>query len=209
LPDSLAVHLTSQRITIKIKTYGEMCMNRFAAILISFCLLLFASAAHAQVPTSGNIFFGYSFYNTDLSSIDRANTNGFEGSLEGKVFPFLGIVADFDGHYGSQNFAQVCGDSICQVNLDVTEHNVLFGPRVSASVGRFRPFAEVLFGVGHVSLNNGGGSDTSFASAVGGGLDYKVISPIALRIQGDYVNTRFFGSTQNNLRLSTGVVFRF
>jgi len=184
-------------------------MNRFAAILFSFCLLLFASAAHAQVPTSGNIFFGYSFYSTDLSTIDRANTNGWEGSLEGKVFPFLGIVADFDGHYGSQNFPGLCGGEACQINLNATEHNVLFGPRVSASVGRFRPFGEVLVGVGHVSLNNGGGSDTSFASAFGGGLDYKVVKPIALRLQGDYVNTRFFDRTQNNLRLSTGIVFRF
>src|SRR5271166_1874068 len=71
------------------------------------------SAANAQVPTSGNVFFGYSYYNTDLSSIDRANMNGWEASLEGKVVPFLGFVADFDGHYGSQNFAPV----VCPVGV--------------------------------------------------------------------------------------------
>src|SRR5262249_31657267 len=95
--------------------------------LISLSVLLFVAAGAAQVPTSGNVFFGYSYYNTDLSSIDRANTNGWEGSLEGKVFPFLGIVADFDGHYGSQNFATLCPEA-CTLNFDVTEHNVLFGP---------------------------------------------------------------------------------
>ena len=48
-----------------------------------------------------------------------------------------------------------------------------------------------------------------FATALGGGLDYKIIRLIALRIQGDYVQTRFFGTTQNNVRLSTGIVVRF
>lgn len=177
-------------------------------------LLVFAGLANAQIPTSGNVFFGYSFYNTNLSSVDRANTNGWELSVEGKVIPFLGIVADFDSHYGSQNFP-VCvpiSGTACAVSTfsaDATEHNFLFGPRVSASVGKFRPFAQALFGAAHVSVNNGVGSDTSFATALGGGLDYKIIRPVAWRFQGDYVQTRFFGTTQNNVRISTGIVLRF
>jgi hypothetical protein len=75
--------------------------------LIVFALLLLADLASAQVP-SGNVFFGYSYYNTDLSSIDRANTNGWEASVEGKILPFIGFVADFDAHYGSQNFQGAC-----------------------------------------------------------------------------------------------------
>ena len=183
------------------------------AIIVALSLLL-PGLALAQVPTSGNVFFGYSYYNTDLSSIDRANTNGWQASLEGKVAPFLGIVADFDGHYGSQNFAgAVCpvGQLPClplAYSANVAEHNVLFGPRFSASVGKFRPFAEFEFGVGHVNAN-AAGSDTSFATAFGGGLDYRLIRIIAWRFQGDYVQTRFFGSTQNNVRVSTGIVLRF
>jgi hypothetical protein len=180
-------------------------------VMIVAGLLLSAGLAGAQVPTSGNVFFGYSYYNTDLSSIDRANTNGWEASFEGKVFPFIGLVADFDSHYGSQNFEGPCADGFAcgEVNASVTEHNYLFGPRVSASVGKFRPFAEALFGAGHVDVNNGEGSDTSFATALGGGLDYKIIKPLAWRFQGDYVQTRFFGTTQNNVRISTGIVLRF
>ncbi len=183
---------------------------------IAFVLLLFAGLANAQVPTSGNVFFGYSYYNTDLSSIDRASTNGFEASFEGKVIPFLGFVADFDSHYGSQNFptcpvvpAGTGAGGCSSFNANVTEHNFLFGPRVSFSVGKFRPFAEALFGGAHVNVNNGVGSDTSFATALGGGLDYKIIRPLAWRFQGDYVQTRFFGATQNNVRVSTGIVLRF
>ena len=183
-------------------------------VIIALVLIASPILATAQVPTSGNIFFGYSYYNTDLSTIDRANTNGWEGSLEGRVFPFLGIVADFSGHYGSQNFSFPCpvGGTIvggsCTINENVSEHNVLFGPRVSVSVGKFRPFAEAMFGIGHVNANSAG-SDTSLATALGGGIDYRLFRPIAWRFQGDYVQTRFFGNTQNNVRLSTGIVLRF
>jgi opacity protein-like surface antigen len=183
--------------------------------LISLAMLAFAGLASAQIPTSGNVFFGYSYYNTDLSSIDRANANGWEASVEGKIIPFLGFVADFDSHYGSQNFPACAvpvglgGGACSSFNASFTENNFLFGPRVSVSVGKFRPFAEALFGGAHINVNNGVGSDNSFATAVGGGLDYKIIRPVAWRFQGDYVQTRFFDTTQNNIRLSTGIVLRF
>ena len=179
--------------------------------LITFMSFLFAGLAAAQIPTSGNVFVGYSFENTNSSTLNldlsRANLQGWEASLEGKVAPILGIVADFSGHYGSESFI-VPVPSPESVTVTAHEEEVMFGPRVSFSVGNFRPFAEFEFGVGHVNTN-GFGSDTSFATAVGGGLDYRVFHPLALRIQGDYVTTRFFGTTQNNIRLSTGVVFRF
>lgn len=185
-------------------------------LIIAFVMFALAGLASAQVPTSGNVFFGYSYYNTDLSSIDRANTNGWEASVEGKVLPFIGIVADFDGHYGSQNFGLgtvpvgACPSSGCLVkfNANVTEHNFLFGPRVSVSVGKFRPFAQAMFGIGHVNAS-AAGSDTSFATALGGGLDYRLIRLVAWRFQGDYLQTRFFGTHQNNVRLSTGIAIHF
>jgi len=183
-------------------------MQRVGFIVL--VMFLFAGLANAQIPR-GNVFFGYSYYNTDLSLIDRANTNGWEASVEGKIIPFVGIVADFDSHYGSQNFSTICpaGTFPCTVNASFTERNFLFGPRVSVSVAKFRPFAEALFGGAHVSANNGVGSDTSFATALGGGLDYKIIPLVAWRFQGDYVQTRFFGTTQNNVRVSTGIVVHF
>ena len=178
---------------------------------VFFTLVLSAGWASAQIPTAGNVFLGYSYYNTNLSSVDRANLNGWEGSLEGKVAPWVGIVADLSGHYGSQNFPTVCPaiPGPCPAaNLKVNVHNALFGPRVSVSVGKIRPFAEVLIGIGHVSAHSAG-SDTSFATAVGGGLDYHWFPLLAWRVEGDYVTTRFFSATQNNVQLSTGIVFRF
>ena len=183
-------------------------MRTFLSVI--FLTFILGSLAAAQVPTSGNVFFGYTYYHTDISSVDAANTNGWEASFEGKVLPFIGIVADFSQNFGSENFTFVCPGVGCPItaNVNVHEQNYLFGPRVSFSVGKFRPFAEALFGGGHVSTN-GVGNDTSFATALGVGLDYRIIRPIAWRFQGDYVQTRFFGNTQNNVRLSTGIVLRF
>lgn len=181
------------------------------SVLIVFILFFLATLATAQIPTSGNVFVGYSYYNTSLGA-SRQSLNGWEGSLEGKFFPFVGIVADFSANYGDLNFTvpappcptSGCGSSKANSHID----NFLVGPRVSVSVGSFRPFAEALFGFGHINTN-GFGSDTSFASGVGGGLDYKIFKPIAWRFQGDYLHTKLFNVTQNNVRLSTGLVLRF
>src|ERR1700691_148522 len=52
-------------------------------------------------------------------------------------------------------------------------------------------------------------SNTSFAYAVGGGIDYHLIPLISWCVEGDLLQTRFFSSTQNNGRISTGVVIHF
>ena len=117
------------------------------------------------------MFFGYSYDRTSIVSNDATNLNGWEATLEGKFLPWIGLVADVDGHYGSQSFNGT--------SANIAAHNALFGPRVSVQVKRFRPFAEFLVGVGHISRSNGiSDSDTSFADGVGGGLDYRVFGPV-------------------------------
>jgi opacity protein-like surface antigen len=184
------------------------------AIVIAFMLFSLAGLAAAQIPTAGNVFVGYSYEtinSTGLNIIDgnRVNMNGWEATLEGKLFPVLGIVADFNGHYGSQSavFAPPNGPSFSG-NITGHEFDVMFGPRVGVSVGKFRPFGEFEIGVGHMNTNIAG-SDSSFATAVGGGIDYKIVRIVGVRLEGDYVTTRFFGTTQNNFRLSTGLVVHF
>jgi hypothetical protein len=190
------------------------------SVFVAAALLIFAgfsgTTANAQVPTSGNVYFGYTYYNTDLS-LNRGNLNGWEGTLEGKLVPLLGIVADLTGHYGTLNFpVPPCsvpvgtGGGSCPTGVNASAHvyEALFGPRVGVPIGKFRPFGEFEVGVAHVATN-GFGSNTSFGSAVGGGLDYRLFRPIAWRVQGDYVHTSFFHAGQNNLRLSTGLVLRF
>jgi opacity protein-like surface antigen len=185
--------------------------------LASFMLIgLLAGISVAQVPTSGNVYFGYTYYNTDLS-LNRGNLNGWQGTLEGKVFPYVGIVADLTGHYGTLNHPiPACvqpvgsGGGSCPTSVNESAHvyEAMFGPRIGIPIGRFRPFAEAEIGVAHVNTPISG-SNTSFSSALGLGLDYKIIRPLAWRFQGDYIHTSFFSNGQNNARLSTGIVLRF
>ena len=174
--------------------------------LAALVLLLLPTTALAQIPTKGNVFFGYSYASADFSSNRRTNLNGWNGSLEGKVLPWVGFVADISGLYGSQNVS-----AVPTVSADTSVHNVLFGPRVSVAVGKFTPFAQALFGASHIKESASGfsDSDTSFGTALGGGIDYRVIHVIGWRVQADMLQTRFFSGTQNNFRLSTGVVLHF
>ena len=161
--------------------------------LIVVCSTMMTAAAYAQLPTKGNVFFGYSYNRAEVVSNDAINLNGWNASLEGNFLPWIGIVADLGGTYGSH----------------VGEHNYLFGPRVSVRVGKYRPFAELMIGAAHININHSEAADTSFANAVGGGLDYQVFGPVSLRGQLDWIHTRFFSNGQNDVRFSTGVAVHF
>jgi len=188
-------------------------------IVFLVCLTLAATLAEAQIPTSGNVFFGYSYSGGDavlhsplyFPRSHSANLNGWEASLEGKFLPWIGMVADLNGRYGSQNVLACSINTCSNLKVNVKTYTLLFGPRVSVSVSKFTPFAHFLVGAGH-SNNSATGysnSDTSLATAIGGGLDYRLIRAVAWRLQGDELYTRFFGSTQNHFRFSTGLVIRF
>jgi len=173
---------------------------------VAFILLFLPAAAFAQIPTRGNVYFGYAYGSTDFSSAGRTNLNGWNGSLEGKVLPWVGFVVDFSGLYGSQNTSAISG-----FNVNTHLNSVVLGPRVSLPVGKITPFAEALFGASHRhdSATGFSESDTSFATALGGGIDYRLIHGLGWRVQADLLQTRFFSGTQNNFRLSTGIVLHF
>lgn len=178
-------------------------MRKFAGI--SLAVFVIIGGAYAQIPTSGNIFVGYSYSRTN-SPGGASNLNGWEGSLEGKFLPWVGIVADFGAGYGSNHFP-IEGPFGVNLSTSVRRYTYLFGPRVSIPIGKFTPFAHFLFGAAHV--NDRGATDTSFATAVGGGLDYKLIKGVAWRVQLDNVHTNFFSRGENHVRFSTGIDFRF
>jgi len=192
---------------------------------LSFPVFLFCVVAQAQIPTGGNVFFGYSYSrgNTFTSSFapppipanGSVGMNGWEASLEGKYLPWIGVVVDFDWHYGSRSVTPVCVTPGCTnrppFDLNASRHELMFGPRASVSVGRYTPFAQFLLGVAHQTDTGGGSSnsDTTPAIAIGGGLDYKLIKGVAWRVQLDSIHTYFFGNGQNDIRFSTGILFRF
>jgi hypothetical protein len=160
-------------------------------------------------PNSGNVFFGYSHNSATLNHRSSPGLNGWDGQLEGKIFPFIRLVTDVGGQYGSTSTFPTSNGT--QVAVNASEYSFLFGPRASVTLGRFRPFAHALLGASHVSVSGHGysASDTSLGDALGGGLDYKFWGPVGWRFQGDFLQTRFFSNTQNDGRFTTGIVLHF
>jgi hypothetical protein len=173
---------------------GGCSMNRKKGLLLFLLLGTIAIiASTAQAQDKVELFGGYSYMRFESSP--SVNTNGWEISGEYKFAGPVGAVADFDGHYGSP------------FGASMGVHTFLVGPQVSWPA-RISPFAHVLIGGGHISV--GGASDTSFAAAIGGGIDARLVHSIYWRvIQGDWLHTSFFGGGQGNARISTGIVVRF
>ena len=157
-----------------------------------FGVLLIASIP-ARAQDKVEVFGGYSYMR--FHSSPAANLNGWEVSGQYKFTGWLGGLADLDGHYGSPG------------GVSTSVYTYLFGPQVSLP-SRVSPFAHALLGGAHFSA--AGFGDSSFSMAIGGGIDTELIRGVRWRIvQGDYLMTNFGSHTQNNARLSTGIVLRF
>ena len=164
----------------------------------------------AQVPTSGNVYFGYSLNHGSVDPLaDTGTLNGWQASVEGRMLPHIGLVADFAQQFDTMTFLAVPGP----FPMDVRTEQYLFGPRGSFRVGPVRPFVHFLIGAAHVRERNDSiafaDSDTSFAYAIGGGVDYRLVGPINWRVQLESLNTNFFDDWQHNMRFSTGLAFHF
>jgi opacity protein-like surface antigen len=183
----------------------------FVVCLIAF-VSLFGAAAYAQDLPKFDLFAGYSYVrdNPSTTATNGFNLNGGSASIAYNANHWLSAVADFGG-YSSSN--------IRATSVGGTLSTYLFGPRISyRHFSRVTPFGQALFGVAHIGGDNGltySTSNNSFAMTLGGGVDFKLSHRFSIRaIQVDYLLTRFneFGlgaQTQNNLRVSTGVVFHF
>jgi hypothetical protein len=166
-------------------------MVRKLSLLLGLFFLVSISAYAQGLENKVELFGGYSFLRFDNSP--SFNQNGWELSGQYKFKDWLGAVADFSGDYGSSTHT----------------YYYLFGPQVSWPA-RVSPFGHVLIGGADVGFTNGGPSDSSFAAAIGGGIDAKITGPLHWRIiQGDWIHSSVFGTGQNNARISTGIVIKF
>jgi opacity protein-like surface antigen len=195
-------------------------MKLFAVL----CVFWTALVASAQDYPKAEIFGGYNYASSDVTGPGRTNLNGWNGAATANINRWFGIKADFSGLYGSKSVGNILGapcPPFCNaVNVHTHIHSFLFGPQLSYRMDKFTPFAHALFGVGHTSVSiavpvtglpglNFGLSDTNFAMALGGGVDYNFRHRLAWRAGADYLQTRSFGSTPSNFRVSTGIVYRF
>jgi len=169
--------------------------------LIAIAALLLAAPALAQeseaIPKA-EVFAGYSYLRAD-----GTNLNGWNASVVANVNSWLGIAADFSGHYHRESTPA----GTVKENI----HSFTFGPHFALRKNpRFTPFAFTLIGVAHESVSTPGTrhSETGFDTDLGGGLDWHASERIAVRlIQANAAIARLGSETKTDLRLSFGVVF--
>jgi len=191
---------------------------------IAVCIFFLVASLLAQryvvypPPTAatGPVFeasAGYTYLALDTPSRQRVGLSGVDAD---------GFV-DFNSRWGMM----VDSSYVRTGNVLGTGHSgnvlsFLIGPVFyPVDFGNTRIFVHTLAGV---SLVNSavpvkgtyylGGTVTRFSYALGGGVERTVAGPLAIRVGVDYLRTTFANSTaamqfQNNLRIVTGIVFRF
>lgn len=156
---------------------------------------------------------GYTYLDLDTPSRQRVGLVGFDANA----------FADFSSRWGMMadaNYARI--GNVLGTGHSGNVLSFLTGPVFyAADRGNTRIFVHMLAGV---SLVNSavpvqgtyylGGAVTRFSYAMGGGMERNVVGRFAVRFGADYLRTTFSNSTaamrfQNNLRIVTGIVFRF
>lgn len=173
-------------------------MQRFSWLL---ALVLFATlSASAQTTPQVELFGGYSRFIVNVNG-PQFHLNGGTVSAAENINRWVGGVVDFSAYGGTMS------------GVNVNSQLLLLGPRFTLRKAKgFTPFGHFLIGFSRGSRGYLGISESAsrFALAGGGGLDINVGDKLAIRvIQADYVMTRFLSLRQDNLRLASGVVFRF
>lgn len=168
----------------------------------------------AQVEISA----GYSYMRSNaVISGAPVNLNGASFSAAYYVKNWLGLVGEV-GLYRQGNVAA------SGFSLGVSSYQA--GPRIRLRRhSHLIPFGQFLLGAGHAggtlytrSLGFGTpalGTNNAFLFTAGGGADWKLSPRIGLRlVEADFWHSQFRngegnGNRQDDLRLSTGVVYRF
>jgi len=185
-----------------------------AALLLAGC-----TAGFGQDFQRGELFAGYSYLRIQKPDSMSLNANGWNTSVTGNVKKWVGLTADISGHYGSSAYLS-----------DMTDHRLsaLFGPTFSyRKISRVTPFAHFLLGVTRQTVQGKipivcpatvpvcpvlafTQTSSAFTFATGGGVDLRLTKHVWIRaVQADYVRPNFTNDTQNNVRISAGIVYRF
>jgi len=173
-------------------------VSKTAAVVLAFLsLMLFTTVSRAQLFPSGNVYVGAS-YADNVDVVNRLTFRGWNASVEASPFhrfSYLGVVLDGSGFY----------------RQGVQQYNLLLGPRISMHYGKWRPFVQVMGGAERTS--SGGITKYPIAEDLGGGVDRKFqllfLKNFSWRLQFDYTRTHLFSATQNDIRGSAGLVWRF
>jgi hypothetical protein len=173
-----------------------------ASIVCSFFCPRATAQSKSKLP-SIDVFGGYSYLRFDDKTLGLASDLNLNGANVSVALPDLymglGVAIDVSGHYSTE----------------LEEFNFLIGPQYTYEWKGMRFYGHGLFGKARARLRLPGTTNVepsylSFATALGGGIDFPLSGRFSVRaIQADYLITDEFGITQHNVRLSTGIIYRF
>jgi hypothetical protein len=161
-------------------------------------IILFSSIVHAQEIPAWELSGGYSYLRSNLNGTSFG-INGGIGTLTENVNNWFGGRFEVAAYSGSESDKRVSAETIT------------YGPVFSyRRHNKLTPFGQIELGLIHASAGYLGISApaTKFAASSGGGADFKLNERAAIRVQADYLITRFLSLTQDNVRVSAALVIR-
>jgi hypothetical protein len=189
----------------------------FGSVLL-FLTVASVPKAFSQVELYG----GYSHLQlSGAPSNIGSSSNGWAGGAYLHLLGPWGIEADYSNHYGVSRPPLAPPDGSRYYIPGFTE---LYGPRFTLALPRIHPFVHALFGTVHgvgiapiplapCTTQGCPGfnvSENAVGMAFGGGLNVRATNHIWLRlVQVDYLRAQFTNNSQNDTRISAGLVFRF
>src|SRR3984893_1348172 len=174
-------------------------------LIVFWLFFVSAVCANAQEGRGFEVAGNYQYVRFNPGNgASGINCQGGSGSFGAYLPPRVGVIGEFGA-------CKVTG-----LPSGVTLHSwhYLCRQRVYFPThGRVFPFVQALFGGEQLSAGAtglGSASSNAFAMAAGGGADVTLTRHVSLRaIQVDYLYTHFGGAGQNNLRIQSGLVWRF
>jgi hypothetical protein len=187
------------------------------SLLFYLSLPLLVQPLFAQDAVRSEVFGGYQYTHFDrftqfsIAPIS-VNGNGWNASFTRHLADWVGVKADVSGAYATNS-------SSGQNNGWVHLTTYTFGPVISAPANHgISPFGEVLLG-GYFQSAGVGATVDGFVLLAGGGVDVGFRRHFAVRAfevdwMGFMTNNNPPGVAQSqtaksNVRLSTGIIFRF
>ena len=154
---------------------------------------------------------------------NRQNLNGWNGGIQEDITKWFGVVVDVSGSYGERRILLFSSGGVnTSSRTRMRAYTFMGGPQFTLFRGsNFQPFARFLVGGAFFNsrtdiLDNNvpefsavQENDNGFAYGGGGGADIFFSRRFGVRVAADILRTPLFGETQNNIRATTGLVYRF
>jgi hypothetical protein len=186
---------------------------------LALVLIVFPASAFAQAPLPTGFgraisaSLGYTYVSLPIPSATRIDLNGVDAS----------VTADFRHRFGGK----IDFNYVRQANVFGTGHHsdllsAMLGPVFyPVSNDRLTVFVQALAGASRITgvvPNNVGGFDTAYTDGLawdmGGGIEGRITSSLAIRTEADYLHTSFTDTTgafigQSDLKLVASLVYRW